>query len=68
MRIIWLGLATCPSIIISSIKQSAFTEENSYQMGIETAQLIFKNINEHETEEKGTPHHIYVPCKLIIHR
>ena len=43
-------------------------KESSYQMGIEDAQLIFRNVNEHETEEKGIPHHINVLCKLVIHR
>ncbi len=33
-------------------KPSASIEENSYQMGIEAAQLIFRNINEHEPKKK----------------
>ena len=62
------GFGNLPLYHYLVYKPSASIEENSYQMGIETAQLIFKNINEHETEEKGTPHHIHVPCKLVFHR
>lgn len=59
------GFGNLPLIQHLDHKPVASIEENSYLMGIEAAQLIFKNIS--SQEEPGISHHIKVPCRLVVH-
>jgi len=63
-----VGFGNLPVIQYLDHKPVASIEENSYLMGIEAAQLLFRNINATESEEKEIAHHIKVPCKLVIHK
>lgn len=62
-----VGFGNLPLIQYLDHKPVASIEENSYLMGIEAAQLLFRNINVQESEEKEISHHIKVPCKLVTH-
>ncbi len=62
------GFGNLPLFRYLDHKPLASIEENSYQIGFEAAQLLFRNINLPKSEEKINPHHIKVPCKLVIHR
>jgi LacI family transcriptional regulator len=62
-----VGFGNLPLLQYLDHKPSASIEENSYAMGLEAAQLLFRNINLQESEEKEISHHIKVPCKLVIH-
>jgi len=62
-----VGFGNLPLLQYLDHKPAASIEENSYVMGIEAAQLVFRNINLQESEEKEISHHIKVPCKLVVH-
>lgn len=62
-----VGFGNLPLLQYLDHKPSASIEENSYDMGIAAAQLLFRNINLQESEEEEILHHIKVPCKLVIH-
>ena len=59
------GFGNLPLFQYLDHKPLASIEENSYQMGFEAAQLIFRKIN---TPEKEVSSHITVPCRLVIHQ
>lgn len=63
-----VGFGNLPLLQHLDHKPSASIEENSYEMGIEAARLLFKNIEVQETEQVKTSQHIKVSCKLVIHR
>jgi LacI family transcriptional regulator len=62
-----IGFGNLPLIQYLDHKPVASIEENSHIMGIEAAQLLFRTIDQQETEVNEIYHHIKVPCKLIIH-
>ncbi len=62
-----VGFGNLPLLQYLDHKPSASIEENSYTMGIEAAQLIFRNMEVQESEQKEISHHIKVPCKLVVH-
>lgn len=62
-----VGFGNLPLIQYLDHKPLASIEENSHLMGIEAAQLLFRNITVQELEEKGLSHHIKVPCRLVVH-
>jgi LacI family transcriptional regulator len=66
-KIDFAGFGNLPLFRYLDHKPLASIEENSYQIGFEAAQLLFRNINLQESEEKKISHHIKVPCKLVIH-
>ena len=66
-KIDFAGFGNLPLFRYLDHKPLASIEENSYQIGFEAAQLLFRNINSEESEEKEISHHIKVPCKLVIH-
>ena len=66
-KIDFAGFGNLPLFRYLDRKPLASIEENSYQIGFEAAQLLFRNINSEEPEEKEISHHIKVPCKLVIH-
>ncbi len=66
-KIDFAGFGNLPLFQYLDHKPIASIEENSYQIGLQAAQLLFKNINVGESDEK-TSQHIKVPCKLVIHQ
>lgn len=67
-KIDFTGFGNLPLFRYLDHKPLASIEENSYQIGLEAAQLLFKNIRLRESEEEKDPQHIKVPCKLVIHQ
>ncbi|MEO5985180.1 MAG: LacI family DNA-binding transcriptional regulator [Ferruginibacter sp.] len=67
-KIVFTGFGNLPLFRYLDIKPIASIEENSYSIGLEAAQLLFKNINAQDSEEPKIPHHINVPCKLVVHQ
>lgn len=66
-KIDFAGFGNLPLFQYLDHKPLASIEENSYQMGFEAAQLIFRNINAKPFEEKEVSNHIQVPFRLVIH-
>lgn len=66
-RIDFAGFGNLPLFRYLDHKPLASIEENSYQIGLEAAQLLFQNIRLRESEEKAEAQHIKVPCRLVIH-
>lgn len=66
-KIDFAGFGNLPLFKYLDHKPLASIEENSYKIGLEAAQLLFKNINLKEDEEQRISYHIKVPCRLIIH-
>jgi LacI family transcriptional regulator len=62
-----VGFGNLPLIQHLDHKPIASIEESSYLMGMEAAQLLFRNINSLEEKEKEILHHIEVPCRLVLH-
>lgn len=67
-KIDFAGFGNLPLFRYLDNKPRASIEENSFMIGFEAAQLLFKNINLPEEQEWEKSHHIKVPCKLIIHK
>jgi LacI family transcriptional regulator len=67
-KIDFAGFGNLPLLRYLDHKPLASIEENSYRIGLEAAQLLFRNINLQESDDKEISHHIKVPCKLIIHQ
>ncbi len=65
-KIDFTGFGNLPLFQYLDHKPLASIEENSYQIGLEAAELLFRNINLKESEERKISH-IKVPCKLIVH-
>ncbi len=66
-KIAFAGFGNLPLFQYLDHKPIASIEENSYLIGLEAAQLLFRNINLQETENKENSQHIKVPCKLVSH-
>jgi len=62
-----VGFGNLPMLQYLDNKPSASIEENSYIMGIEAAQLLFKGMDVQKEGDDHTSQHIKVPCKLVIH-
>jgi len=67
-RIDIVGFGNLPLIQHLDHKPVASIDENSYQMGIEAARLLFRNINAQEIGHTELPQNIKVPCRLVIHK
>lgn len=67
-KIDFTGFGNLPLFRYLDHKPLASIEENSYQIGLEAAQLLFRNINSMESEEDENSQHIKVPCKLVVHQ
>ncbi|MBA3675401.1 MAG: hypothetical protein H0W75_10700, partial [Chitinophagaceae bacterium] len=65
-KVDFVGFGNLPLLQYLDHKPIASIEENSYQIGLEAAQLLFKKITLQESEEKEISH-IKVPCKLVVH-
>lgn len=61
------GFGNLPLFRYLDHKPLASIEENSYQIGFEAAQLVFRNIDSLKSEEKKIPYHIKLPYKLVTH-
>lgn len=61
------GFGNLPLFRYLDHKPIASIEENSFKIGLEAAQLLFRNIHLAEKEEKKVSQHIKVPCQLIVH-
>lgn len=66
-KIDFTGFGNLPLFRYLDHKPLASIEENSYQIGLQAAQLLFKNIRLRESEEKEYSQHIKVPCRLVVH-
>ncbi|HEV7779826.1 MAG TPA: LacI family DNA-binding transcriptional regulator [Chitinophagaceae bacterium] len=66
-KIEFAGFGNLPLFQYLDHKPVASIEENSYQIGLQAAQLLISKINLPESEEKEITHHIKVPCKLVVH-
>jgi LacI family transcriptional regulator len=62
-----VGFGNLPLIQHLDHKPIASIEENSYTMGVEAAQLLFRSIKLPESDKEEISHHIKVPCKLVVH-
>jgi LacI family transcriptional regulator len=60
-----IGFGNLPLIKYLDIKPKASLEENSYEMGLQSATLLMKLIN--NPADPGPPVSIKIPCELIIH-
>ncbi|MEO7309589.1 MAG: LacI family DNA-binding transcriptional regulator [Chitinophagaceae bacterium] len=66
-KIDFTGFGNLPIFQYYDHKPKASVEENSYNIGYEAAQLLFKNIREGELEDKDQFHHLRLPCELVVH-
>jgi DNA-binding LacI/PurR family transcriptional regulator len=66
-KIDFTGFGNLPLFQYLDHKPVASIEENSYLMGLEAAQLLFRNIDMEESDEKEISHHIKVPGQLVVH-
>ncbi len=48
-------------------KPIASIQEDFYEVGRKAANLLFKMINEENTNDNNSPVNTEIPCKLIIH-
>lgn len=61
-----VGFGNLPLIQYLDFKPIASIDENSFEMGVKAAELIFKHITQNEDSEEKSVQHLKVPCKLII--
>ena len=66
-KIDFAGFGNLPLFKYLDHKPVASIEENSYQIGLQAAQLLFSKINSVESEEKKVSFHIKVTCNLVVH-
>ena len=62
-----IGFGNLPLIQYLEDKPMGSIDENSFQMGVEAAQLIFDRIDQQEADEEPKPKFIKVPCKIVVH-
>jgi len=62
-----IGFGNLPLIQYLEDKLMGSIDENSFQMGVEAAQLIFDRIDQQEADEEPKPKFIKVPCKIVVH-
>ena len=62
----FVGFGNLPLIQHLDQKPAASIEENSFDMGIEAARLLFKHI--HAADEMLPLVKVEIPCKLVIHQ
>lgn len=66
-KIDFTGFGNLPLFRYLDHKPIASIEENSFQIGQEAAQLLFRRIIQQESEIIKNPQHIEVSCQLVIH-
>ncbi len=62
------GFGNLPMLQYLHYKPVASIDENSYQIGLEAARLLFKKIMEQEPAKKKVSQHIKVPSHLVVHK
>lgn len=63
-----IGFGNLPLIRYIGDKPTASIDENSFDMGVKAAQLIFNKIEQTDEEIKPPPQFIKVPCRIVDHR
>lgn len=63
-----VGFGNLPLLQYLDNKPSASLDEDSFEMGVQAAKLIFNIIDAQESGNPVEAEHIRVPCKLVIHR
>ncbi|MGI8581987.1 MAG: LacI family DNA-binding transcriptional regulator, partial [Chitinophagaceae bacterium] len=63
----FVGFGNLPLLQYMDYKPAAVIDENSFEMGIKSAQLLFKIIHEENQESNVTQQNIQIPCKLIVY-
>lgn len=66
-RVEFTGFGKLPLLQYLNQKPAASIDENFYEIGVESAKLIFKKIEAYDTGERRNAQHIKVPGKLVIH-
>lgn len=66
-KVDFTGFGKLPLLQYLDKKPVASIDENSYQIGLEAANLLFKKIDGQDTEQAKIPSHIKVPGKLVVH-
>ncbi len=61
------GFGNLPLFRYLDHKPIASIEENSFRIGLEAAQLLFRNIYLAEKEEEKVSQHVKVACQLVVH-
>jgi LacI family transcriptional regulator len=64
-KIDFVGFGNLPLLQYMDHKPAAVIDEDSFEMGIKAAQLLFKIIQEENPESNRKQQHIETPCKLI---
>ena len=63
----FVGFGNLPLLQHIDHKPIAAIDENSFEMGIKAAQLLFKMIHEENEDVNTTRQNIHIPCKLIVY-
>lgn len=66
-KVDFTGFGKLPLLQYLDKKPVASIDENSYQIGLEAAKLLFKKIDTQDIGQMETPRHIKVPGKLVVH-
>ena len=66
-KIDFVGFGNLPLLQYLDHKPIASIEENSYQIGLEAAQLLFGKIHSQDAGDEEISQHLNVPCRLVIH-
>ncbi|MEO9003544.1 MAG: LacI family DNA-binding transcriptional regulator [Ginsengibacter sp.] len=66
-KIDFTGFGKLPLLQYLEKKPVASIDENSYQIGLEAARLLFKKIDAHDKERRSICQQIKVPGKLVVH-
>ncbi len=61
-----VGFGNLPLIQYLDFKPIASIDENSFDMGVKAAELIFNHITRHQNSAERVVQHLKIPCKLII--
>ncbi|MEP6673669.1 MAG: LacI family DNA-binding transcriptional regulator [Ferruginibacter sp.] len=66
-RIDFVGFGNLPLLQYLDHKPAASIEENSFEMGTQAAELLFRIINNKDADENPSGENIRIPCRLVIH-
>ena len=66
-KIDFVGFGNLPLLQYIDHKPAAVIDENSFEMGIKAAELLFTIMQEENSATNITQQNIQIPCKLIVH-
>lgn len=66
-KVDFTGFGKLPLLQYLDKKPAASIDENSYQIGLEAARLLFNKIDAHDKERTTISQQIKVPGKLVVH-